>query len=153
MVAVHKLGAAQISGFISKRHVHIIGSQLVLVTSRGGAYPLHESQLNNTIGTTQLTFSAVAAACFLASFSAFLARPDSFFTFPPLGGILLLRTETYFKDALVLGFEEPLGIRSSNKSQLDDRWRADNRSRGQGLTRCWCDRQAGISTVTVCPEG
>ena len=138
-IVVDKLGAAQISGFIPKRHVHIIGSQLVLITSRGGAYPLHESQLNNTIGDTQLTFIAVAAACFLASFSAFFARPDSFFTFPPLGGILLLLTEPYFTDALVLGFEEPLAIRSSSKSQLYDRWRAENRSRGLGLTRRWGD--------------
>ncbi len=111
-------------------HVLILGSQSVLVTSRGGAYHPYESQPNNTIGNSQLTFSAVAAACFLASFSAFLARPDSFFAFPPLGGILLLQTETYFRNALVLGFEEPLVMRSINKSQLYDRWRVDNRSRG-----------------------
>ena len=35
------------------------------------------------------TRSASAAAAFLASFSAFLARPDSFFAFPPLGGIVM----------------------------------------------------------------
>ena len=33
--------------------------------------------------------SASAAAAFFASFSAFLALPDSFFAFPPLGGILV----------------------------------------------------------------
>ena len=107
-----------------------MNSQLVLVTSRGGAFPLHESLPNSVIGNSQLTFSAVAAACFLASFSAFLARPDSFFVFPPLGGILLLRTETYVTDILILVFEESLSMRSSNKSQPYDRWRADNRLRG-----------------------
>ena len=35
------------------------------------------------------TRSASAAAAFLASFSAFLARPDSFFAFPPFGGIAM----------------------------------------------------------------
>ena len=33
------------------------------------------------------TRSASAAEAFLASFSAFLALPDSFFAFPPLGGM------------------------------------------------------------------
>ena len=33
------------------------------------------------------TLSAAAASCFLASFSAFFARPDSFFAFPPFGAM------------------------------------------------------------------
>lgn len=33
------------------------------------------------------TFSCSAATCFFASFSAFLARPVSFFEFPPFGAI------------------------------------------------------------------
>jgi hypothetical protein len=33
------------------------------------------------------TLSAAVASCFFASFSAFLARPLSFFAFPPLGAI------------------------------------------------------------------
>lgn len=36
------------------------------------------------------TFSASAALAFLASFSAFLALPDSFFAFPPLGAMIVL---------------------------------------------------------------
>lgn len=35
----------------------------------------------------EYTLSTSAAACFLASFSAFLARPDSFFALPPFGAI------------------------------------------------------------------
>ena len=84
-----------------------MGSQLV--TSEGGALPLHESQPNDTIGKPQLTFSAVAVACFLASFSAFLARPDSFFAFPPLGGILSPQTEAYVTDTLVFGVRGTVG--------------------------------------------
>jgi hypothetical protein len=61
------------------------------------------------IGKSQLTFSAAAATCFLASFSAFLARPDSFFAFPPLGGILSPQTETYVTDTLVFGVREIVG--------------------------------------------
>ena len=41
-------------------------------------YPMHARR----------TLSAAAASCFLASFSAFFARPDSFFAFPPLGAIV-----------------------------------------------------------------
>lgn len=35
------------------------------------------------------TLSAIADSFFFASFSAFLARPDSFFAFPPRGGIVI----------------------------------------------------------------
>lgn len=38
----------------------------------------------------RITFSAAAASCFFASLSAFLARPPSFFAFPPFGGMLVL---------------------------------------------------------------
>lgn len=70
---------------------------------------MHESQPNDTIVKPQLTLSAVAATCFLASFSAFLARPDSFFAFPPLGGILSPQTEIYVTDTLVFGVRGTVG--------------------------------------------
>ena len=41
------------------------------------------------VGRVYCTLAAAASACLFASFSAFLARPLSFFAFPPFGAIIV----------------------------------------------------------------